>query len=396
MKTTIAMLGGRVAVAILFAMGATVARADNLCGGTLYPLPFTDIGGVGAAFCTGILENYVVGITKGTTATTFGPNDTVTRTQMTTFLARTLNQALARNSRRAGLGQWWTPLTLDPSQLIAPGVTARACISDGTYLWVAQGGFISQYEPDSGGLLTIRTVASGVTELLAANGKIYGVSVADNPGKLYAFDSAAPAGAAPIAATNLGASPNGLAFDGVRLWVANAGGGVSIITPQAATPYPTTVVTTGIGLTEGLLFDGSNIWVADTDANALLKLGATGNVLQSVPVGAYPMHPVFDGVNIWVADKTDSSVTVIQASTGAVVDTITSDPTNKLSQPQSVAFDGERILVMNRGNDSVTFFNPTTLAVLRNIPTGAGTKPTRACSDWTKFFVLLSPSIARF
>ena len=41
--------------------------------------PYTDVAGVGDAFCPGIMEAYVLGVTRGTTPTTFSPNDNVSR-----------------------------------------------------------------------------------------------------------------------------------------------------------------------------------------------------------------------------------------------------------------------------------------------------------------------------
>ena len=39
----------------------------------------------------------------------------------------------------------------------------------------------------------------------------------------------------------------------------------------------------------------------------VLKLDENGNVLQTVTVGAGPMHPVFDGTNIWVPNSISQS-----------------------------------------------------------------------------------------
>ena len=123
----------------------------------------------------------------------------------------------------------------------------------------------------------------------------------------------------------------------------NLSGFVSIITLQAA--YPVTTVSAGFTSPTGILYDGSNIWVTDNVANRLYKLNASGAIIQSVTVGAQPWQPVFDGTNTWVPNISDDSITVVQASTGAVVATITPDATNALSSPLGAAFDGERVLV---------------------------------------------------
>src|SRR5580704_667165 len=67
------------------ASGMSIApvQAQEFCGGVDYPFPYTDVSAVGAAFCPGIMEAYVTGVSKGTTPTTFSPNDNVTRVRMT-------------------------------------------------------------------------------------------------------------------------------------------------------------------------------------------------------------------------------------------------------------------------------------------------------------------------
>jgi hypothetical protein len=63
---------------------------------------------------------------------------------------------------------------------------------------------------------------------------------------------------------------------------------VSIITRQAATPYPVTTVTTGFNTPFGILYAGAHIWVADAGAhpanrngriNFWVTLSGTTNVL---------------------------------------------------------------------------------------------------------------------
>ena len=73
--------GRSVRVFILVATFVVIAAAGGAratsCGFGTYPFPYTDVAGVGDAFCPGIMEAYVLGVTKGTTATTFSPNDNV-------------------------------------------------------------------------------------------------------------------------------------------------------------------------------------------------------------------------------------------------------------------------------------------------------------------------------
>ena len=94
--------------------------------------------------------------------------------------------------------------------------------------------------------------------------------------------------------------------------------------------------------------------------------------------------------NIWVPNFFDSSITVVQASTGNVVATITADATNMLNGPASASFDGERVLVTNFNGDSVTLFRAADLSFIANVSTGSSTLPYGACSDGINFWIPLN------
>jgi hypothetical protein len=371
------------------AMGLASAQAQELCGGVDYPFPYTDVSGVGAAFCPGIMEAYVTGVSKGTTPTTFSPNNTVTRVQMTTFLQRALDQGLARTSRRAALKQWWTSQSVTAMQTIATGGTPLLCAADGAAIWmsiIGGGGLVVEVQANTGTVLGTWTGATGGADVLPAAGKVF-VTGNTSPGSLYFIDPTQPPGVVTLAANNLGNSTTGIAFDGTRLWTANQGGSVSIITPQASTPYPATTVATGFTTPAGILYDGSNIWVTDYTANKLFKLDGLGAIVQTVTMGTTPGLAVFDGANIWVPNQTSNSITVVQASTGNVVATISADANNHLNAPTTASFDGERILVTNLSGDSVTVFKAADLSFIANVITGPGVQPDAACSDGVNFWV---------
>jgi YVTN family beta-propeller protein len=141
------------------------------------------------------------------------------------------------------------------------------------------------------------------------------------------------------------------------------------------------------------LVDCINIWVVD-EAGTLLKLNSVGVILQTVNVGVNPRPPVFDGTNIWVPNLGSNSVTVVRASTGAVLATLTD---NGLHLPNSAAFDGERILVTNTV-DSVSLWKAADLTQLGSFPTGANSNPVGACSDGLNFWITLlgTDKLARF
>jgi DNA-binding beta-propeller fold protein YncE len=103
--------------------------------------------------------------------------------------------------------------------------------------------------------------------------------------------------------------------------------------------------------------------------------------------------PAFDGSNIWVPNKGSATVTVVRASTGAVLQTLSG---NGLVQPLEAAFDGQRILVTNNNGNTVSLFKAADLSSAGFLLIG-GT-PTGVCSDGVSFWIALSSggTIARF
>ncbi len=377
-----------VGFAVASAMSTAPVQAQQLCGGTDYPFPYSDVASVGGAFCPGIMEAYVTGISKGTTATTFSPNETVTRVQMTTFLQRSLDQGLARASRPAALNRWAIPQNASAMQAISVGGIPWYCAADGNSIWIATQSQVLQVRASTGAVLGTWTGASQSYNVAVAAGQVF-VTGETSPGTLYVIDPTQPPGALTVAASNLGDNPAGIAFDGANLWTANHGASVSIITPQP--PYTVTTVASGFLEPVGLLYDGTHIWVTDSAAGELLQLDAAGAILQAVPVGESPLSPVFDGANIWVPNTSGNSITVVQASSGSVVATITADATNKLNFPFAASFDGERILVTNYDGNSVTVFKAADLSFIANVATGTGTTyPTGACSDGINFWIAIN------
>jgi hypothetical protein len=377
----------------IVAVCCTPLLASEPCGTGSYPFPYTDVASVTDPFCPGIMEAYVTGVSKGTTPTTFSPNATVTRVQMTTFLQRSLDQGLERASRRAALGQWWTPQNTNAMQTIDLKGPLAFCAADGKSIWVpwsAASSPVYKVQASTGVVTGPWTGATNSEAVAVVAGKIY-LTGFNSPGDLYVIDSTQPPGAITVASASLGDRPIGLAFDGTNLWSANEGppGSVSIITPQATTPYPVTTVTAGFNEPFGILYDGANIWVTDYVAGTLLKLDPTGVVLQTVSVGGKPTTPAYDGTNIWVPNLNDNSITVVQASTGNVVATITADASNLLHSPTAASFDGQRIMVTNQDGDTVTLFKAADLSFIANIPTGASSIPRGACSDGINFWVAL-------
>ena len=301
-------------------------------------------------------------------------------------------------SRRAALDQFWTSQNGTVLGLTAVGTNPLLSKSDGADIWVASytSGSVSRVRASDGRFLESWTGATAAYGILAAMGRIF-VTGETSPGQLYRIDPTQVAGAVTVVASNLGNTSEGIAFDGAKIWTANAGapGSVSIITPGAVTPWAVTTVTTGFTNPVGALYDGTNIWVTDGSAGKLFKLDSAGAILQTVTVGSIAQYPVFDGTNIWVPNASSNSVTVVRASSGAVVQTLTG---NGLSGPTNAAFDGQRVLVTNYGGSSVSLWKAADLTPLGSFSTGTSTNPTGVCSDGVNFWISLQTpnKLARF
>jgi hypothetical protein len=387
---------------LLMGIALVVALAGG-AGGTLLGVcgPFSDVSD--ATFCPFVLEIFTLGITTGTTPTTYDPAGTVSRLQMAAFLSRTVDGVLKRGGRRAALNQFWTAEANAGLALTTVGVGPQLVVSDGEDLWVANqtGASVSRVHGRDGRVLQTWTGATNAVGVLSAIGRVF-VTGFGSPSNLYRIDPSQAAGAVTTVASNLGGGSLGIAYDGSRIWTANNDGSLSIVIPATTIPWTVTTVATGSNLV-GALFDGANIWVTDSpalDSGTLLKLDSAGAILQTVTVGTAgnaPKFPVFDGTSIWVPNYNSTSVTVVRASNGAILATLTG---NGLNGPNSAAFDGQRILVTNNtaGANSVSLWKAADLTPLGSFGTGPGTAPNGACSDGINFWITLHSSnqLARF
>jgi hypothetical protein len=387
-------------VASFTILSSKIQADTGSCGGVTITLPFNDV--MASPFFCQIAAAYFSGLTNGTgDGTTYSPTQTVTREQMAAFISRTLDQSLKRGSDRAVAKKWWTPQTANSLTLTNVGGDPRGVEFDGTDLWVASAfaGTVTRIRASDGKVIETWTGASQPYGIVAAMGKIF-VTGQTNPGRLYMIDPAQPAGPLTTLTSSLGSTTSGIAFDGSRIWTANGGGSVSIV---SLNPTSVTTVTTGFSGLLGILYDGTNIWVTDFNAGNLLKLNADGSIAQTIAIGASPRFPVFDGTNIWVPAGPADSVVVVRVKDASgnplasafVLATLTG---NGLNNPATAAFDGERILVTNQLGDNVSLWKAADLTPLGNFPTSAGAAPFGACSDGLNFWITLTDAdkLARF
>ena len=271
--------------------------------------PFTDTANDG--FCPAVLEVFILGITTGTTATTYSPKDNVTRLQMAAFLSRTVDGTLRRASQRTIAGQFWTPQSAAGLTTIGNG-QANGLAFDGADLWVASNS-IYRVRASDGKVLETWGGSLFPQAVVIARGRVF---ITGEGGNLFQIDPRLPAGNVTTVASNLGFLTYGLAFDGSRLWTANNTGSVSIVTPGPSIPWTVTTVTTGFSGPRGMLYDGANVWVTQ-DAGRIAKLDSSGGILQTVTTLGGPSDPTYDGTNLWI--PLHQGVSVVRSSSGAVL-----------------------------------------------------------------------------
>jgi YVTN family beta-propeller protein len=137
--------------------------------------------------------------------------------------------------------------------------------------------------------------------------------------------------------------PSAMAFDGHLMWVANTRDDTVRPFLLAVGPLPDVLVG---DQPRGIAFDGTNIWVTNTGDHTVTRIDATtSTVTGTFPVGVGPVGIAFDGSSLWVANSGDSTVTKLRPSDGATIGTFPVD-----IAPMGVAFDGANIWVASLGD----------------------------------------------
>ena len=256
---------------------------------------------------------------------------------MAAFLSRTVDGVLLRGGRRAALDQFWTPQApIEPGRNGPLQQSALHAIRrngrlgpDGRRERRPAGPAVAD-----GRVLGTWTGVGNTNFVLVAMGRIFGSGARRRPGSSTGSTRARPPTAATILACNLA--------DGrLRRWPSTeAGSGsarlgalISIVTPTARLPWTVTTVSlrdAAVPVAPALRRQEHLDGRPDLAASALLKLDAAGADASNGDGRDDPVYPAtFDGTNIWVPNALAASVTVVRASSGAVLD----DPDRKRARP---------------------------------------------------------------
>jgi hypothetical protein len=158
--------------------------------------------------------------------------------------------------------------------------------------------------------------------------------------------------------------PAGVCFDGLNLWVALWGGGVSKIRAADRAVLGTYGTDTN---PECVVYDGMYVWILNNGSGTVTQRQCDdGTFVRTVTVGPGPRHGCFDGRYVWV-NSSDGRLYQINAVNGTVTSTDVLG-----NGPEGIAFDGNNLWVALWSDNVVKKVRPSDFAVLGTYPVGSG------------------------
>jgi YVTN family beta-propeller protein len=146
------------------------------------------------------------------------------------------------------------------------------------------------------------------------------------------------------------------------VWVGPPGWLLTRIDPATSSVK---TIDTGNGPSSVAVGEGG-VWVADVDANNVVRVDPTSNILaDTIPVGHAPAAIAVGAGSVWVADRFDNEVVRIDPSTNAVKSTIQVG-----DSPVGIAVGGGGVWVANSGDGTVSRIDPKRNAVVKTITVG--------------------------
>lgn len=152
-----------------------------------------------------------------------------------------------------------------------------------------------------------------------------------------------------------GQCPKGLAFDGRRLWVADAFDDRIYAIDAETSKVVKSFETPGYD-PEGLTWDGEYLWHIDSGENLIYRLdpdsGAAIKIIESST--ADPRDIAWDGKFIWVVDHKKNILMKVSPVDGAAAKFFPSPAT----EPTGITFDGKYLWVTDRTEDRIYLVDP--------------------------------------
>ena len=260
-------------------------------------------------------------------------------------------------------GSTWSCSSIDV------GTAPVGVLYDGTNIWVADenGEDIYKILASTGAVLHIYTGGHGAQYLAydSVNNNVW----VTNPGSNNVTVVNAATGSSVT--YDSGSDPDGIAFDGTNMWVAN-------YTPATVTKIRASdgvilqtisVGTSGVSNPRLLAYDNvSNyIWVTVGGDNKVKKIDpATGGIVGDYDVPG-PYAIVFDGTYMWVTEGILNKVAKIRTSDGAILATYDAGV-----GPNGITFDGTYIWITDQVYSGSPPFPMTTVCTVTQIRASDG------------------------
>ncbi len=324
--------------AVLAVGGATSYLLAN-CG------PFTDVSNL---VCPFVLDIYYLGVTAGTTSTTYSPSNSVTRGQMAVFMGALYNQLKRTESPyRFMTGQGSYPFST--SGRVATTVNTSApngFATDGVYDYVANQGNnkIDIFQRGTGYPYIGSYTTATANNRLVCDGfnlwttDVYGTNLKKinlTTGLVTDSYATLPTGTSDITV-------------GGQFVAVTTNSGVSIQFESGGLPYNIPLAGGGAGVT----FDGQYYWVSTFGGQLVAMDYCACSVPYTVTLPAVPgYYLAFDGQNVWVPES-DGTIAVVGtrgAQAGKIVDIIQPAGGTNTTEIDGLQFTGQNMLVWEHG-----------------------------------------------
>jgi YVTN family beta-propeller protein len=119
---------------------------------------------------------------------------------------------------------------------------------------------------------------------------------------------------------------------------------------------------------EGVAYGAGALWVANAADDTVSRVDPSSHaVVQTIPVGGSPVAVAVSGQDVWVANSGDATVTLINAPANRVVQTAKVG-----SLPAAIVAGDSGVWVANSGDDTVQRIDPRSVKAGAAIPVGEG------------------------
>lgn len=366
-KRFLGLLLGAAVLLSLPARPPSVHAQGNACG------PFTDVPGADL-FCPFILQSFNLGITNGTSATTFSPDSPVPRSQMVTFFDRAVDLTLHRGQRTA-IGRTWAATATAGGISADMGGAINDVVSDGTFLWLARSdsAILKVSTADRRVLETWHITAGAIPTRLGIYAGL--VWIADQQGNLYFFDPSQTPTTKSLWVVGASGGYPAMAFDGTNVWLGGSSGNKYF---KYQVGGANNFFFTAAANVDSLAFDGTFMWMLLSNGH-LQRLNTTAQGVAptvaediTLPGVVGDCRMIWDGNFLWIPEGPSGRVLAIRPAQGSFPSLVALNQSVVSNFPYGAAFDGENVMVGGVNDGTVHLFKASSLTFLRSFPSGAG------------------------